>query len=103
MGLEILPANTFKSFIFSLNKLNDPERKFLCEMTLDEAKAGKPHYSGILYIGDANTGHQNTLLLLVLKSDGICQVISQTICLFFIFYVGTTSGVNLFGHFLWSI
>ena len=49
LGLEILPTKSYKSFIFSLTKLdkNDPERKFLCEMSLDESQPGKPQYSGI--------------------------------------------------------
>ena len=48
LGLEILPSNTFKSFIFSLTKLDksDPERKFLCEISLTETEGGKQKYSG---------------------------------------------------------
>ena len=49
LGLDILPTNSFKSFIFSFTRLDktDPERKFLCEISLDEPETGgKKKYSG---------------------------------------------------------
>jgi len=50
LGLEILPTNNFKSFIFSMTNLDksDPERKFLCEITLSESETGKQKYSGTI-------------------------------------------------------
>jgi hypothetical protein len=54
LGLEILPSNTFKSFIFSLTKLDksDPDRKFLCEIALSEVEGGKQKYSGNSFLSN---------------------------------------------------
>ncbi len=48
LGLEILPTDSFKSFIFSLTQIdkNDPERKFLCEVALVDNDDGSKKYSG---------------------------------------------------------
>ena len=48
LGLEILPTDSFKSFIFSLTQIdkNDPERKFLCEVALVDNDNGSKKYSG---------------------------------------------------------